>query len=540
MNAIVSGTRLHRWVARGAEEPARRLWLLRLLLLSGAVAVLVTAFGYGFVPVSGDELTVAWNGKQVLLGRVPYRDYFCFLPPLTVYGVAALFKVFGASLACLRLFSIFWLGATALVFFEMLRKVRVPDPLAAAAAFLFPALMVPFWPVAGHHWFAVGFGLASLRCALEASDSGTGPAWFATGLLAGCSGMCLQSEGALFGLLAAGLWLLVPPTAGRKRLSTAWQGLAGLLAPPVLFAALLASMGALGPAVSDVVLWPLSTYRQPGGFNDVSLVQSMIMIFGEFSERIRATPSLGNLLKFATFLCSLALVLAAPILLIATLFRDAKKPWSSRRMWAWCALGVTCALLIYTRGRADWVHLSFFFPLFLFFAASAAGWSNRGRMSKVWTALVLICLGVSAVRWMAVWIHHPPLLERVLEADALFVTDGPPSLMASLRGADGSLPPVLFLPQGNLLYFYWAPDPPPVALLMPPSSQVNAPSEYASLAAFAESHRIPYILIERRYARSFASEPSPVRDLLQTRYEPFREEASVVYFRRIADAPAVK
>ncbi len=540
MSAYVSRARL--WVdsLRQAPKPARRLWLLRLLLLTGALAVLITAFGYGFVPVSGDELTVAWNGNQVLMGRVPYLDYFCFLPPLTVYGVAALFKVFGASLACLRLFSILWLAMTTLVLFETLRKIRVPDLQAAAAALLFPALMVPFWPVAGHHWFAVGFGLGSLRCALEASESGSKGAWFRTGLLAGCSGMCLQTEGALFSLLAAGLWLLVPPPGDRSRLSAAWPGLAGLAVVPAFFTILLALQGALGLAISEMVLWPLSTYRQPGGFNDVSLFQSLAMISREFGARIEAGFSLDVVLKLASFISSLAIVLAAPLLLAAALARSLGKPWTSRRLWIWGALGTAATFLIYSRGRADWVHLSFFFPLFLVFAACAVEWSTPGRAARAWTVLVLVCLGASTMRWAAVWVHHPPLLERVLRTDALFVKDGPPSLIEGLRTADGVKPPALYLPAGSLLYFYWAPEPPPITLLMPPSAHVNAPAEYASLSAFAATHQIPYILIERRYASEFLSEPSPMRDLLRTHYVPFKEEASVVFFRRVPDASAAQ
>lgn len=540
MSACVLRVRLWLESLRQTPEAARRLWLLRLLLLSGAAAVLVTAFGYGFVPVSGDELTVAWDGKQVLMGRVPYLDYFCFLPPLTVYGVAALFKIFGASLACLRLFSILWLVMTTLVLFETLRKINVPDLQAAAASFLFPALMVPFWPVAGHHWFAVGFGLISLRCALGASVSGSKGAWFLTGLLAGCSGMCLQTEGALFGLLAAGLWLLIPPPAGRSRLSSAWPWLVGLAAVPAFFAVLLASQGALGRAISEVVLWPLTTYRQPGGFNDVSLFPSLAMIGREFWARLGAGPSLDVVLKLASFVGSLAIVLAAPLLLAAALASDIRKPWTARRLWIWSALGTAATFLIYSRGRADWVHLSFFFPLFLVFAASAVEWSSPGRAARAWTGMVLVCLGVSALRWAVIWVHHPPVLSRVLKADALFVKDGPPSIVATLRNPDGSLPAALDLPNGSLLYFYWAPDPPPVSLIMPPASHVNAPAEYATLSAFARTHQIPYILIERRYASAFLTQPSPLRDLIRKHYAPYQENTSVMVFRRVADATAAK
>ncbi len=540
MSACVLRVRLWLESLRQTPEAARRLWLLRLLLLSGAAAVLVTAFGYGFVPVSGDELTVAWDGKQVLMGRVPYLDYFCFLPPLTVYGVAALFKIFGASLACLRLFSILWLVMTTLVLFETLRKINVPDLQAAAASFLFPALMVPFWPVAGHHWFAVGFGLISLRCALGASVSGSKGAWFLTGLLAGCSGMCLQTEGALFGLLAAGLWLLIPPPAGRSRLSSAWPWLVGLAAVPAFFAVLLASQGALGRAISEVVLWPLTTYRQPGGFNDVSLFPSLAMIGREFWARLGADFSLDVVLKLASFVGSLAVVLSAPLLLAEALARDIRKPWTARRLWIWSALGTAATFLIYSRGRADWVHLSFFFPLFLVFAASAVEWSSPGRAARAWTGMVLVCLGVSTIRWASVWTHHPPLLERVLKTDALFVKDGPPSVIEGIRHADGAKPAVLCLPQGSPIYFYWAPDPPPVSLLMPPSSHYNAPWEYKSLTSFAESHKVPYILIEKRYVQHFLSEPSLIRDLLREHYLPFKEEASMIFFRRVADASAAK
>jgi hypothetical protein len=245
-----------------------------------------------------------------------------------------------------------------------------------------------------------------------------------------------------------------------------------------------------------------------------------------------------TVLKFACFLGSLAIVLAAPVLWAAALGREIHKPWSSRRLWILSGLGTAAVFLIYTRGRADWVHLSFYFPLLLFFAASAANWGSKGWASKAWAVLVLVCLATSAARWVAVWTRHPPLLEQVLKADALYVKDGPPSWMNGIRNADGTLPPALLLPQGSLLYFYWAPDPPPVALLMPPSWRVNGASEYEALATFAEFRRIPYILMEKRYAQPFLGEPCALSQLLHSRYKPFKEGPSVVIFRRVDDAEA--
>jgi hypothetical protein len=262
------------------------------------------------------------------------------------------------------------------------------------------------------------------------------------------------------------------------------------------------------------------------------------MIGGEFGRRLSAKPSLDTVLKFACFLGSLAIVLAAPVLWALAFRGNDHRPWSSRSIWIWSGLGTAAVFFIFTRGRADWVHLSFYFPLLLFFAASAVNWDTRGRASKTWAVLVLVCLGASAARWVAVWIRHPPMFERVLKADALLMKDGPLSWMNGIRNDDGTLPPALLLPQGSLLYFYWAPDPPPVALLMPPSWRVNGASEYEALATFAESRKIPFILIEKRYAQPFVAEPSALSGLLHSRYKPFKEWPTVVVFRRVEDAAA--
>ena len=190
----------------------RRALLLGVLLAVAALAILVSIFSAGYFPVQADETDVAWVAKQVAMGRAPYGDFFSFIPPLTLYGLGAYFKVVGPSLAALRFLTVFWLAGLTLLCYFLLLRWRMPSGWAFGAALALPALFFPYWPVPSHHWFAMGLGLLSL--AVLSGPPMSDRRWFYAGVLVGLSGLCLQTEGAFF---AATLALLLLTAEGQRK-----------------------------------------------------------------------------------------------------------------------------------------------------------------------------------------------------------------------------------------------------------------------------------------------------------------------------------
>src|SRR5437868_9591768 len=50
-----------------------------------------------------DEGLLAYGAARVMAGDIPHRDFVSLQPPLSYYTSAAMFKVFGTSLATLRI-----------------------------------------------------------------------------------------------------------------------------------------------------------------------------------------------------------------------------------------------------------------------------------------------------------------------------------------------------------------------------------------------------------------------------------------------------
>ncbi len=500
-------------------------------LAAASAALLISAFGVHFFPVKSDELSVAWMGKQAASGRVPYLDYFCFYPPLLVQGLGAFFKVFGATLAAFRCLTALWLLGVTLILERLLACAGMGRRWAAASALLFPALLLPFWPVASHHWFALGFGLAALWAALSAARTGSAALWLASGLLASCCGLCLQTEGALFCALVAMALLLRGPGAPSRKAALA--ALLGLAAPLLLFGIAVALQGALPQAFYCLVTWPAKFYKQPGGFNDQAFAASVL-------DRFRAlwpsSASWSEGVGFATFLASLSLGLWPVVSVAASPAWTSPETRAAARRWAFSAGGLLLAWAVFLRGRSEWVHFTLFIPVMLVLAALEIDWSTERVRPRVMKGLVAAGLAVAFLRWGGVWLGRPPLLSDILSVDDLVKSGSVPSVLRLLPSREGTLPPVVFLPHGADLYFYWAPEPPPVDWVEPPTFKYNAPGDFEALAAFMERRRVPFVLIQGDFAAMFLDEPSPVQRVLLERYRPSRRTPLGLILERVPDA----
>ena len=55
------------------------------------------------MPQPGDENVYFYMGKLITEGKVPYRDFFYAHPPLHVYLIALVYKIFGFNIVALKL-----------------------------------------------------------------------------------------------------------------------------------------------------------------------------------------------------------------------------------------------------------------------------------------------------------------------------------------------------------------------------------------------------------------------------------------------------
>ena len=504
------------------------VWFWAVLLVLLAVPALLSSLSLGFFPMTSDETTFAWAGARLAKGDVPYRDYFAIIPPGSLALVAGWFDLWGQSLGALRWAQLLIALALSLLLHLNLSARKVPAWLSAGASLCFAWLYFPFWPIPSHHYFAITAALGALLAA-PPEDGGEGALrrggarWLLAGGLAGFACLTLQTEGTL----AVG-WLLMQALWKPGR----WRNLAlftaGLAVAGVSSAALLAALGAFPAAWDQLVLWPLKHYRQPGGFNDVAFFSSL----GEHFQAQSGGPG-DPFPPLRRGILLLAMIMPAGSLLtvgFAAYHKRERIGWLRVAQAAWLL-----ALLL--AGRAGWVHLALWCPFALLLAVESA--QREGLPEWVplaWTSWAGAAFFLCLLAWVPYWFQKPPAISGPSGADRWLAEKGPPAVVALLPGAV-SRPPILSLPYGSSLYFQYAPDPPPLDWVMPPSSKFNPQDDYEMLANWCTQKKVPFVLIHPNFVQPFLEDPSPLKDVLNRDYHVQAETQSGLLMARNSPKP---
>jgi hypothetical protein len=212
---------------------------------------------------SNDEGIATMGAWRVLRGEVPYRDFFAIETPLSFYVVAPLYALFGVSFTVGRVVT--QLLGVALVASVLRLSLRwIPSPLYAAVplAFLCQA-GVGLLPFASHHWFADVFCLASLVAAERALSTDRWVWWPLAGAAAALAFESLQDQGVLI-LVGVGLVAALAPRA-EDRLASVFRFLGGAILAGLPLALIVLSRSGVAAAWHDLVVFPLTAYRQTPG-----------------------------------------------------------------------------------------------------------------------------------------------------------------------------------------------------------------------------------------------------------------------------------
>ncbi len=234
-----------------------------LLVVLGS-ACLVLSFDYG-----RDQAIYALVAREILHGRMPYRDAFDFKPPgvFLVYALARL--LFGPAQVGIRILEVVAMLTTALGLVHLAKvhfKSSRPGYIAAALASQMHA-QLDFWHTAQPETFGgtlTLLGLCASTSALAATHVGKAkravPLWLLAGSLFGMAGLMkppLAGAGAVIGALAALASLvprIAPPEAAKlsmlvrlvRALTTLGATAVGGVLPFVVTLVWFKSKGALG------------------------------------------------------------------------------------------------------------------------------------------------------------------------------------------------------------------------------------------------------------------------------------------------------
>lgn len=217
-------------VRRGLSSVSDSLWSAIVGLSLGVAVVIRTA---NLVPNrydDGIQATAAW---LVMLGAVPYRDFYFMYGPASPYALAGVFRICGASLSAMHAFEaallfilgvLLYLGARALV---GPRRSLICLPLLVAGVVSARNIQIPV--IGALVFLFLGLHLMSQRCFKP-----TGRRAFASGLMIGLVTVWRLDFGlyALLGVVGVAILCLVESALRRSPMDSIASSTAFGLSPP--------------------------------------------------------------------------------------------------------------------------------------------------------------------------------------------------------------------------------------------------------------------------------------------------------------------
>ena len=256
--------------APSASPPStreRRAALLGLAAVLGTALLLQLAIWDRWIGLL-DEGFVLQTATEILRGKVLYRDVIIPAPfPAAFYLLAAVFRLFGATLEVSRVVAVVMFTAMAACVHRLARAVMGPAP-ALAAGLLFVAYRMwafPHWHMVSYSTFAIFFATLAVTLLVSGLPAPGRSRLVATGLLGGLSLLCKQDSGLTSLAALATAVLLFPARAGRTAGFVAFTaGAAAVCLPAVAY---FTAAGALPDIWAQTVAMPLRwarTFPYPG------------------------------------------------------------------------------------------------------------------------------------------------------------------------------------------------------------------------------------------------------------------------------------
>ena len=198
-------------------------------------------------------------GQQILQGKLPYRDFYLYVPPLLQLEIASTIRLFGAHLVMSQVVGIVEVSIMSLLLFWWMARLYPPTDAFLSTLVAMLLFLADFTEEldALHTPAAFYTVLAGAAASLVLTQKRLRiPLVVLTGIFAGLSFLAKQTSGVASVL---SLLILLPLLAewlyGRKAAVSAFLAfIVGLAIPITLVSMWLQHSGALGTAVSDVFL----------------------------------------------------------------------------------------------------------------------------------------------------------------------------------------------------------------------------------------------------------------------------------------------
>lgn len=476
-----------------------------------------------------DEGIVLQGAERILRGEVPYRDFFMFYTPGSVYLVASLFKLFGDSLNVARI-SIAIAGAGCTILTYVLARRVCSRNIALLAAALTMTTGVAYRFLVLHNWYATLLSCLTVYSAVCLCESQK-PLWaFATGSFAALTTLVEQSKGGglCLGLLLGYLILRFLGRTNILRRSSLAIFSAGFLGPWTLTFLYFGWNHSISLMLEDW-LWPLQHYTRVnhvfyGYQNWPNDVRDTIFRTGAIWLRI------GKYIAMSPGLLVPALPLAAVAWLAYQAFRlrNRQSGSSSNQYYTLVSAALSGLLVSVVIVRADITHFMYLVPLWYVVLAWILGATEirSSRLHKTRPFLVAyVCIAFGLMSF-ALILNLNGARNRIQTRRGVVVTSAKDTVVEYLQGHTAPGEDLLvypYLPLYNYLTETHSP-----ARLDFFQAGMNTPEQARQIIASLRSNNVRAVLFEPAFAEKFATSwpktpltsfvNDPVADFIATNY----------------------
>jgi hypothetical protein len=498
-----------------------------------ALAFLLLLISPVLNPPKWDEYVVAYDAHRLIIGEVPYRDFFNFIPPGAFIALAWLFKAAGAStLTLARYFSLVVVLASFVLASLALRRRGWGPWSSALWAAVLPVVLYPFWAVASHHWFADACAVLLLAL-LAREEPRRWPVWAGAGAAAGAGGLFLQPAGVAL-LLLSGV-LLLQQKKRKAESAAAWA--AGCLAVWVPVLLWLGFEGALGGFVSDAVIWPSKNYARSGNENAGAILQDLPWRLQDLWTRFHGHPRMAEgvaaLAGWLVYGLLVALALGLLCLSAVLLWRSLRGRSFSNGWVPAFVLLVFLQFGLALRGSPNWLHLVFLLePLILLGLMAVGDWGAWRRPWRIGTRLFLAALLISGLLYHArglMW--HRPAGWELADVDRV-IRDQPVNRFLRTAGVVGPNDAVAAFPEGGEVYLYGPRAAVGYTYFTPLSQGYNTLEDHKKMAEELERNRPKWILVTKDLEHAYLDPRSPVAKIILGDYSRQGVIGEAVLYRR--------
>ena len=472
---------------------------------------------------ASDEGAYLYESKMLLQGRVLYRDVFEIVAPGFYYLTAALFWLFGSTMATARTATAVLHGFIVAGIYGTCRLVGVRRTVAAPFALVYPAFIQPAWPYASPHWVSTGLSIALALILVRRRGSWALLAGISTGFIIAVQ----QHKGAVFTggavlLLLIDGWLTGDRTFVFSRLVRFVLGVVLVVVPVTII--LLVTTGP-APAIQALVMQPLTNYRT---FNRT--------IWGSVAfADIQVLPS-----AYVRLFRDLPLITA---IAVATLLVDRRRPGAPRIRNVLTLSGLSAMAMLSIANYPDFIHIAFIAPLFLILLAELIEWL-LGRAPTLMSRLAspAVCLAVLftvliqlRANWAEAWQRFPVAVDTPFGRIDLGQVEAAAVMQLRERLGAGRVSEFFIYPGYPALYLITGVrNATPYQLILPGYSPAEQLDDAISIL---DRRRVPFVLLVSVLTRA----GDPVVTSVTRAYDQvadFDTSARLLLYQRRGDAAA--